>query len=110
MLTVNPQSPRPCLRTFGLAAQEPTRTYLRDRVRCKFGKFLGHIRSLEVRLWGEGKSRDEALAECIVSLALGTGGPLVVERTAQIPLDALDHALAVAERSLRRRLQRARHS
>ncbi|MGA2083327.1 MAG: HPF/RaiA family ribosome-associated protein [Holophaga sp.] len=110
MLAVKAQSPRPCLRTFGLAAEEPTQTYLRDRVRCKFRKFLGHIRSLEVRLWGEGGYRGEALAACIVSLALGTNGLLVVERFAGDPQDALDHALGVAERSLRRRLQRARHS
>jgi hypothetical protein len=35
---------------------------------------------------------------------------LVVERFAGDARDALDHAMGVAERSVRRRLQRARHS
>lgn len=110
MLTVKTQSPAPILRTLGLAAEEPVRTYLRERIQSKLGKFLRYIHGLEVRLRSEAGSRGEALVTCTVSVALGTRGLLVVERFAGDARDALDHAMGVAERSVRRRLQRARHS
>ncbi len=110
MLTVKTNSPRPILRMLGLAAEEPAQSYLRERVRFKLGKFLRYIRGLEVRLRAEAGSRGESLVACTVSVALGAGGPLVVERFAGDARDALDHAMGVTERSVRRRLQRAHHS
>ncbi len=97
------------IRAFGLAPEECGRAYLWERVGFKFGKFAQHIQRLEIRMKDEGPSRDERRISCSLAVILAAGAPLLVERCAGEPREAFDHATGVAERLLRRRLQRLRH-
>jgi hypothetical protein len=97
------------IRAFGLSPDEHARAYLRERVGFKLGKFDRLVQGLEIRLKDEGSSREEPLISCSLAVALAAGGPLLIERYADEPREAFEHAIGVAERLLRRRLQRFRH-
>ena len=97
------------IKAFGISPDPFTGAYLQDRVGFKFGKFARYVQGLEIRIRNAVPSRDEPLVSCTLAVALATGGPLLVERYAYDPREAFDHAIGVAERLLRHRLQRLRH-
>ena len=83
--------------------------YIRDRAHSKLGKYAKQIQSLKIGLKGTTTDRGEAWVACRITIDLRPGGPLVVERSAFRPGEAFDHSIGVAERMVRRILQKLRH-
>jgi ribosome-associated translation inhibitor RaiA len=96
------------VKTFGLAADGASRAYIRTRAGFKLGKFALHIQSVEIRLKDESGPHGEPLITCALSVLLGAGGVVIVERAGQEARATFDVAIDVAERAVRRWIQRRR--
>ena len=96
------------IRTFGLPATGQARAYVLQRAGFKFGKFALDIQGVEVRFKDESGPKGQPLVACTLTLPLVRGGLVVVERAADQIFAAFDTAVDVAERSVRRTLQRLR--
>lgn len=97
------------LRAFGIAGDRSSQTYLSERVGTKLGKFASHIHRLEIRMKHTGWIEDEPRVSCSMAAILDGGARVAVERCSRAPREAFDHAMGVAERLIRRTLQRERH-
>ena len=96
------------IKVFGLSTDEHARGYICQHAGFKLGKFALHIKALDVRLKDESGPHGEPLATCTLSVDLDAGGFVVVVQSAHEPHAAFDLAIEVAERSVRRTLQRMR--
>lgn len=83
--------------------------YMVARARLKLGKFGPFIQSLRIRLKGPAVEGREDWTACAITVGLGEGEPMLFERSAPLAQEAFDHSLGVAERWLRRTLQKRRH-
>jgi ribosome-associated translation inhibitor RaiA len=98
------------IKSFGIARDEASQAYVQERIGGKLGKFALHIRGLEVRLKRMGWMGERPLVSCALSVTLDGGTQVAVERSAGDPREAFDHVMGVAERLLRRMLQKLRHA
>lgn len=96
------------IKTFGISADEPSRIYIRERTGFKLGKFALHIQSVDIRLKDESGLHGEPLITCTMTVPLDAGGLVIVERASAEARSAFDSTVEVAERSVRRWLQRQR--
>lgn len=96
------------IKLFGLAADDTGKDYIRDHVGFKLGKFGLHIQGIELRLRDESGPHGAPVVAVSLSIMLEDGGLVVVERAATEPQAAFDRAVDVAERAIRRALQRRR--
>jgi hypothetical protein len=96
-------------KAFGISADESSQAYLSDRVKGKLGKFAFHIKGLEIRMKRSGWIDSEPQVSCALSITLDSGVQVAVERCAREAREAFDHTMGVAERLIRRTLQRLRH-
>jgi ribosome-associated translation inhibitor RaiA len=103
--------PEPTLRikSFGIAPDPSSQGYVHQQVGGKLGKFGFHIRSLEIRMKRNGWAGNDPRVSCALSVTLDGGTQVAVERSAREPREAFDHTMGVAERLIRRMLQRLRH-
>ena len=110
-LSGKPQfSPAPLrVKSFGISQDESSQAYVAERVDGKLGKFAYKIQGLEIRLKRLGWIDDMPRVSCALSITLDGGEHVAVERFAGEPREAFDHSLGVAERLIRRTLQRRRH-
>jgi ribosome-associated translation inhibitor RaiA len=97
------------LKSFGIAPDDSSQAYVSERVRGKLGKFAFHIQDLEIRMKRQGWIGNEPRVSCALSATLDGGGRVAVERCAPEARAAFDHTMGVAERLIRRTLQRLRH-
>jgi hypothetical protein len=97
------------IKSFGIAPDPSSQNYLHQRVGGKLGKFGQHIRSLEIRMKRLGWAGNDPQVSCALSVTLDGGTQLAVERSGREAREAFDHAVGVAERLIRRLLQRLRH-
>ncbi len=97
------------IKAIGIAPDRSSQAYVTERTQGKLGKFAQHIEQLEIRMKRLGWVGNEPRVSCVLSLTLDGGGQLAVERSASGARAAFDHAMGVAERMLRRTLQRLRH-
>jgi len=97
------------IKAFGIAPDESSQGYLQQRVGGKLGKFASQIRGLEIHMKRLGWAGKDSRVSCALSVTLDGGGTLAVERSALGAREAFDHAMGVAERLVRRTLQRLRH-
>jgi len=98
------------IKSFGIARDEASQAYVQERIGGKLGKFAFHIRGLEVRLKRMGWVGDQPRVTCALCVTLDGGTRVAVERSAGGAREAFDHTMGVAERELRRMLQRLRHA
>jgi hypothetical protein len=97
------------LKASGIAGDPGSQAYMTERVGGKLGKFAFHIRGLEIRMHQAGWVGNERQVACTVSATLDGGARVAVERRSREPREAFDHTMGVAERMIRRTLQRLRH-
>jgi hypothetical protein len=97
------------LKASGIAGDPGSQAYMSERVGGKLGKFAFHIRGLEIRMQQAGWVGNERQVACTVSATLDGGARVAVERRSREPREAFDHTMGVAERMIRRTLQRLRH-
>jgi hypothetical protein len=117
MAVIRPALRRPCclqegrmpIKTSGLSADAATQAYLKERISFKFGKFARHVKDMVIRLKPEIGPNGEPLVGCSLSIVLDCGGSLIVKRNATRAREAFDHAVGVAERSLRNKIQKQSH-
>jgi len=83
--------------------------YMRERAKVKLGRFASHIQGLKIRLKAMANPGGEGWVACCITIDLRHGLPLVIERSALVAWEAFDHSMGVAERSVRRILQKRRH-
>ncbi len=103
-------SPAPFrIKSFGIAPDESSQAYVSARVEGKLGKFAFHIQGLEIRMKRQGWTGNDPRVCCVLSVTLDGGDRVAVERSAPEARAAFDHTMGVAERLIRRRLQRLRH-
>jgi len=96
------------IKLFGLAADEAGKNYMRNHMGFKLGKFGLRIQGIELRVKDESGPHGAPVIAISLSIALEEGGLVVVERAAPEPQAAFDAAVEVAERAIRRTLQRRR--
>lgn len=96
------------IKLFGLAADESGKDYIRTHLGFKLGKFALTIQGIELRLRDESGPHGAPSVAVSLSITLADGGLVVVERAAAEPQAAFDTAVDVAERAVRRTLQRRR--
>ncbi|MDR3669533.1 MAG: HPF/RaiA family ribosome-associated protein [Holophaga sp.] len=96
------------IKSFGIAPDPFSQSYVHQRVGGKLGKFALHIRGLEIRMKRMGLAGDEQVS-CALSVTLDGGTQVAVERSGRVAREAFDHTMGVAERTIRRMLQRLRH-
>lgn len=109
---VEVSAPQPLLlrlKASGIAGDPSSQAYMSERVGGKLGKFAFHIRGLEIRMHQAGWVGNERQVACTVSATLDGGARVAVERRSREPREAFDHTMGVAERMIRRTLQRLRH-
>lgn len=83
--------------------------YVQERTRCKLGRFSFHIQKLGIRMKGTTTPGGDAWVSCCLTIHLRQGEAMVIERSALMAREAFDHSLGVAERQVRRTLQKWRH-
>ena len=83
--------------------------YVRERARAKLGKYGKAIQSIKVGLREATAGGGDPWVACRITIGLGHGGPVVIERSAAAAWEAVDHTLGAAARAVRRILQRLRH-
>ena len=83
--------------------------YMRERAKVKLGRFASHIQSLKIRLKAMANPGGEGWVACCITIDLRHGLPLVIERSARVAWEAVDHSMGVAERAVRQVLQKRRH-
>jgi hypothetical protein len=97
------------LKSFGIATDASSQAYVFSKVGDKLGKFAFHIRGLEIRMKRAGWVGNEPQVSCSLSATLDGGARVAVERSSPGAREAFDHTMGVAERMIRRTLQRLRH-
>lgn len=96
------------IKTFGLSADEGSKAYIRKHLGFKLGKFAMDIQTLEVHMKHESGPKGERTLACSITVWLSNGGTVVVDKDAGDLLSAFDRAADVAERTVRRTLERMR--
>lgn len=96
------------IKTFGLSADETSKAYIRKHLGFKLGKFALDIQTLEVQMKHESGPKGEPTLACAITVWLCNGGTVVIEKDAGKLLSAFDRAADVAERTVRRTLERMR--
>lgn len=93
----------------GVTGKKDFQAYVHERTRFKLGKYSLHIQRLGIRLKGTTTPGGDSWVSCCITIRLRQGEPMVIERSALLAQEALDHSLGVAELMVRRTLQKLQH-
>jgi ribosome-associated translation inhibitor RaiA len=96
------------IRTSGVDADPDLRTYVRERLGFKLGKFARHVERATVRFEDVNGPRGGVDTACRVKVVLSGLSSVVVEELAGRPYEAFDRAGDRVERAVRRTLERSR--
>jgi len=96
------------IRVEGVRLDDDDRTYIRRRLGEKLGKYERRIERVTVRMRDINGPRGGPDIQCRIKLVVSGLPSIVVEHEAARLRPALTHALAGAERALRRTMQRMR--
>ena len=96
------------IRVDGVTLDEGDREYIRRRLGEKFGRHAKSVERVSVRLRDVNGPRGGVDVQCRIKVVLRKLPSVVVEQQASAFRPALTEALAGAERSVRRTLQRRR--
>ena len=96
------------VRVHGVTLDEDDRVYIRRRLGEKLGKYAGSIERVTVRVSDVNGPRGGVDLLCRIKVVLSGLPSVVVEHQAARLQPALTHAVAGAERAVRRTLQRRR--
>jgi ribosome-associated translation inhibitor RaiA len=96
------------IKAFGHFEDGLSKSYASQRTGFKLGKFALHIQGIEIRLKDESGPHGDPLCSCGIGITLEQEGEVVVERRQETAQAAFDLAINVAERTIRRILQRRR--
>lgn len=98
------------VRTTGVAADAELRSYVRERLGFKLGKFAKRVERATVRFEDVNGPRGGVDIACRLKVVLSGLASVVVEDVAAGPYEAFDRAGDRVERAVRRTLDRAQRS
>ncbi|MEO7218514.1 MAG: CBS domain-containing protein [Gemmatimonadaceae bacterium] len=107
--TVAPQVPA-TIRVVDVEMSDDERTYIRERLGMKLGKFATAIERVSVRIKDINGERGGVDKSCTIKVVLSGLPSLVFENQSAVLRDAVNAAIAGIERSVRRSVQRRRTS
>ena len=107
--TVAPQIPT-TIRVVDVDMSDEERTYIRERLGMKLGKFATSIERVSVRVKDINGERGGVDKSCTIKVVLSGLPSVVFENQAAVLRDAVNAAIAGIERSVRRSVQRRRTS
>ncbi len=96
------------VRVIGVELDDDDRALIRRKLGAKFGKFVGSIERVTVRMTDANGPRGGVDHVCNVKVVLSGLPSVVVERRDASPLAAIDLVLRAAEQAVRRSVGRRR--
>lgn len=94
--------------SIGLHAEDSFKEYIHKHTGFKLGKFALRIQGIEIRLKDEGGPGSTSPYSCTLIVAMEQEADVAVGRCGDTLQAAFDRAIQVAERTIRRLLQRRR--
>ncbi len=95
------------IKVFGVQMGGPSKEYMRQHAGFKLGKFALHIQAVDIRMRDESGPHGEPTVVCAMTILLDVG-VVAIEKSGPEARAAFNHAIDMAERSVRKTRQRLR--